>query len=60
MRHATHHMEPNVHHDDEPPRTSREDKKDEEQVRRSCGIIISIYRVDPKSQIHMTSHAPQK
>ena len=60
MRHATHHMEPNVDHDDEPPRTSREDKEDEEQVRRGCGTIISMYHVDPKSQTHMASHGPQK
>ena len=58
VRHVTHHMEPNVDCDDEPPRTSREDKKDEEQVRRSHGTNMSMYQVDPKSQTHMASHAP--
>ena len=58
MRRVANNMEPNMDCDKEPPRTSREDKEDEEQVRRSCGINMLTLQVDPKSQTHMASHAP--
>ena len=57
MRHVTQHMEPNMDCDDETSRTCREDKEDEEQVRRSHGTNMSMYQVDPISQTHMASHA---
>ena len=58
MRCAAHHMEPNMDHDNETPRKCREDNKDEEQVRRSCGTNMSTSQVDPKFQTRMASHAP--
>ena len=58
MRCVARHMEPNIDHDDETPRTCQEDKEDEEHVRRSHGTNMSMSQVDPKSQTHMASHAP--
>ena len=58
MRHAAHHMEPNMDCDDETPRTCQEANNDEEQVRRSHGTNMSTSQVDPKFQTHMASHAP--
>ena len=53
MRCATHHLEPNVDHDEELKRTSRDGKEDEEGGRRHHGTNMSMYHVDPKFQTHM-------
>ena len=58
MRHAVHHMEQNMEHDNETPSRSQEYNKDEEQVRRSCGTNMSTSQVNPNFQTHVASCAP--
>ena len=53
MRCVTQHMEPNMDHDKEFQRTSRDDKEDEEQGRTCHRANMSMYQVDPKFQNHM-------
>ena len=53
MRHVTQHIEPNMDHDKEFQRTSRDSKEDEEQGRRCCGTDMSMYQVDTQFQNHM-------
>ena len=47
MRNVTHHMEPNVDHDDELQRTNGESKEDEEHGRKRHGTNTSTNQVDP-------------
>ena len=49
---ATQHIEPNMDHDDEFQRTSRDRKEHEEQRRRHHGTDMSTYQVDTQFQNH--------
>ena len=46
MRHVTQQIEPNMDHDEEFQRTSRDRKEDEEQGRRCRGTYMSTCQVD--------------
>ena len=53
---ATQHIEPNMDHDDEFQRTSRDRKEHEEQRRRHHGTDMSTYQVDTQFQNHKVRH----
>ena len=57
MTPVTQHIEPNMDHDEEFQRTSRDRKEDEEQRRRCHGTDTSMYQVDTLFQNHMVRHA---
>ena len=56
IRHVTQHIEPNMDHDEEFQRTSRDSKEDEEQG-RCHGTNMSTYQVDTQFLNHMARHA---
>ena len=60
MTPATQHIEPNVDHDEEFQRTSRDRKEHEEQRRRFHRTDMSTYQVDTQFQNHMVRHAYTK